>query len=63
MNWFLNTDQERFPAAREDTVAYLGAGTNMVLVDYEHDLVAVVRWLDNQQLAEFVRLLTDAVED
>lgn len=63
MNWFLNTGQARFPAAREDAVAYLGAGTNMVFIDYEHDLVAVVRWIDNRQLAEFVRLLLEAVEE
>ncbi|WP_036766474.1 serine hydrolase domain-containing protein [Parvularcula oceani] len=63
MNWFLNTGQERFPAAREDAVAYLGAGTNMVFIDYEHDLVAVVRWLDRETLSEFIGLLLDAAAD
>ncbi len=63
MNWFLNTDQKRFPAAREDAVAYLGAGANMVYIDYEHDLVAVVRWIDSKQLASFVELLLDAAEE
>ncbi|MEM9233444.1 MAG: serine hydrolase [Pseudomonadota bacterium] len=60
MNWFLNTGQERFPAAREDAVVYLGAGTNMVYIDYEHDLVAVVRWIDRRQMATFVELLLKA---
>jgi CubicO group peptidase (beta-lactamase class C family) len=57
MNWFLNTGRKMFPAAREDAVAFLGNGTNMVFIDYEHDLVAVVRWIDDAQKAEFVRLL------
>ncbi|WP_199564613.1 serine hydrolase domain-containing protein [Parvularcula marina] len=63
MNWFLNTDQKRFPAAREDAVSYLGAGANMVYIDYEHDLVAVVRWIDSKQLAAFVELLLEAAEE
>ncbi len=61
MNWFLNTKREMLPAAREDAVAFLGNGTNMVFIDYEHDLVAVVRWIDDKQKAEFVRLLEESV--
>ncbi len=61
MNWFLNTDRKMFPAARADSVAYLGNGVNMVFIDYEHDIVAVVRWIDNDQKAEFVKRLEAAV--
>jgi CubicO group peptidase (beta-lactamase class C family) len=57
MNWFLNTGRKRFPAAREDAVAYIGNGSNLVYIDYEHDVVAVVRWIDNDKLADFVALL------
>jgi Beta-lactamase len=57
MNWFLNTDRKLAPAARADSVMFLGNGTNMVFIDYEHDVVAVVRWIDDAQKAEFVRLL------
>jgi len=62
MNWFLNTDQKMFPAARADAVAFIGNGTNMVFIDYEHDIVAVVRWIDDKQTAEFVRLLELAAQ-
>jgi hypothetical protein len=61
MNWFLNTDRKLFPAAREDAVAFLGNGTNLVFIDYEHALVAVVRWIEDAQKAEFVRLLEDSL--
>lgn len=61
MNWFLNTDRKLLPAAREDAVMFLGNGDNIVFIDYEHDLVAVVRWLDDSQKAEFVRLLEESV--
>jgi CubicO group peptidase (beta-lactamase class C family) len=61
MNWFLNTGRKLLPAAREDAVMFLGNGDNIVFIDYQHDLVAVVRWLDDSQKAEFVRLLEDSV--
>jgi CubicO group peptidase (beta-lactamase class C family) len=62
MNWFLNTDGKQFPAARADSVAFLGNGTNMVFIDYEHDMVAVVRWIDDDKKAEFVRLLVAVLQ-
>jgi len=62
MNWFLNTDRKLAPAAREDSVMFIGNGDNIVFIDYEHDMVAVVRWIDDAQKAEFVRLLEDAVQ-
>jgi CubicO group peptidase (beta-lactamase class C family) len=62
MNWFLNTDRKLLPAAREDSVLFLGNGDNIVFIDYQHDLVAVVRWLDDSQKAEFVRLLEASIQ-
>lgn len=61
MNWFLNLDKSRFPAAPETAVAFLGNGTNMVYVDTENDIVAVVRWIDRKKLQEFVALLLGAL--
>jgi CubicO group peptidase (beta-lactamase class C family) len=61
MNWFLNTDHKMYPAAREDCVTFLGNGDNVVFIDYQHDVVAVVRWIDDKQKAEFVRLLEASV--
>ena len=61
MNWFLNTGHKLAPAAREDSVMFLGNGDNIVFIDYQHEMVAVVRWIDDGQKAEFVRLLEAAV--
>jgi CubicO group peptidase (beta-lactamase class C family) len=61
MNWFLNTDRKLAPAAREDSVMFLGNGDNIVFIDYEHDTVAVVRWIDDTQKEEFVRLFEQAM--
>ena len=35
----------------------------MIVVDPEHDLVAVVRWIDKQSMAGFAQLLMDSVAD
>jgi CubicO group peptidase (beta-lactamase class C family) len=61
MNWFLNTDRKLAPAAREDAVMFIGNGDNIVFLDTEHDMVAVVRWIDDGEKAEFVRLLEGAL--
>ena len=63
MNWFLNTDGKLAPAARHDSVMFLGNGVNMVFIDYQHDMVAVVRWIDNKDKAEFVARLEASLKD
>ena len=63
MNFFLNTDRERFPAAPESAYAHLGSGVNMVYVDPVHDLVVVTRWIDGDATAEFIRRVLAAVEE
>ncbi len=62
MNWFLNTDKKFLPSAPASAFTHIGAGTNMIYVDPEHDLVAVVRWIDNKSLNEFVEKLLAAID-
>ncbi len=62
MNWFLNTDRKLLPSAPASAFAHLGAGTNMVYVDPEHDLVIVARWIERSALDEFVRRALGAVK-
>jgi CubicO group peptidase (beta-lactamase class C family) len=62
MNWFLNTDRKYLPSAPASAFTHIGNGTNMIYVDPEHDLVAVVRWIDNKAMDEFVKRLIAAVE-
>jgi CubicO group peptidase (beta-lactamase class C family) len=62
MNWFLNTDGKRWPSAPATAFAHVGNGTNMVYVDPEHDLVAVVRWIDGEAIDGFLKRLLAAVD-
>ncbi len=59
--WWLNTGRRQFPSASESSYAAYGAGSNVIFIDPEHDLVAVVRWIDKASLDGFVKLLVDSV--
>jgi CubicO group peptidase (beta-lactamase class C family) len=46
-NWFLNTDRKLLPSAPPTAFVHLGNGVNAIYVDPDHDLVVVVRWIEN----------------
>lgn len=45
MNWFLNPLRKSLPSVPESTVTFRGNGQNIVYLDWENDLVVVVRWI------------------
>ena len=62
MNWYNNRDRKLFPNGPASAFAHIGNGTNIVIVDPDHDLVAVLRWIDNNKsVDEFLRRLIGAV--
>lgn len=62
MNWYLNTGQKPLPSAPANVFYHVGNGANVVYVDPDLDLVAVVRWIEsgNQTLNGFVEKLRAA---
>lgn len=54
MNWFLNTDKKQLPSAPVSAFMHVGNGNNIVYVDPEHELVAVIRWIDNMRSVDAV---------
>jgi CubicO group peptidase (beta-lactamase class C family) len=44
-NWYLNTERKPMPSAPATSVTFVGNGTNIVYLDWDHDLVIVVRWI------------------
>ncbi len=44
-NWFLNTGRKPLPSAPESSVTFRGSGANVIYMDWENDLVVVVRWI------------------
>ncbi len=61
MNWFLNTDRKYAPAGPPSLFVHVGNGTNVVIVDPDHDVVAVVRWIENGSVNGFVERLLAAL--
>jgi CubicO group peptidase (beta-lactamase class C family) len=61
MNWFLNYDKKLFPSAPQTAFAHLGNGTNMIYVDEQNEMVAVVRWIENNALDGFVKRLLESI--
>lgn len=45
MNFFLNHDQRQAPAGPPSAFVHVGAGSNLIYVDPENDLVIVARWI------------------
>jgi CubicO group peptidase (beta-lactamase class C family) len=59
--WWLNTGRLQAPSAPESCYAARGAGSNVIWIDPEHDLVVVVRWIDRSSFNGFLSLVLDSV--
>jgi CubicO group peptidase (beta-lactamase class C family) len=62
MNYFLNTDKAFFSSAPATAYAHLGAGTNMVYVDPEHDLIIVARWIERNALDGLIEQVLKSIK-
>ena len=62
MNWFLNTDKKLLPSAPASAFVHIGNGNNIIYVDREHDLVMVVRWIDNKAMDGVVKEVLSAFD-
>jgi CubicO group peptidase (beta-lactamase class C family) len=61
MNWFLNTDHKLLPNAPLTAFFHEGNGSNIIYVDPEHDLVAVIRWIERPALDGMVKKILAAI--
>jgi CubicO group peptidase (beta-lactamase class C family) len=55
--WWLNTGRTRYPSASEGSFFASGAGGNITWIDPEHDLVAVMRWINPGAVDGFIQLV------
>jgi hypothetical protein len=62
-NWFLNNPSKRtdgtegplpFPSAPRSVITFQGNGVNIIYIDWEHDLVVVLRWISTNGAADQV---------
>jgi len=72
-NWFLNNRAKNvdgtegalpFPSTPRSSVTFQGNGVNVVYLDWEHDLLIVVRWIDNNRsLDQFLGKVIGAIAE
>jgi CubicO group peptidase (beta-lactamase class C family) len=61
-NWFLNTARKPLPAAPATAVYFEGNGRNIIYVDQENDIVAVVRWISGgSALNDFIAAMLGSI--
>jgi CubicO group peptidase (beta-lactamase class C family) len=61
MNWFLNTDRKPFPNAPATAVTFQGNGSNIIYIDWDNDLVVVVRWIQQRAFNDFIGQVLSAL--
>jgi CubicO group peptidase (beta-lactamase class C family) len=63
MNWFLNTARKPLPSVPESTVTFRGNGQNIIYIDWQNDLVVVVRWIGGgNALDQFLGKVVGAIK-
>jgi len=66
MNWFLNSNRDgskkSIPKAPNTAVTFRGAGSNIIYIDWENDLVVVVRWINGSHFNEFIERLLQSID-
>ena len=61
-NWYLNPGRKEMPLAPEDSVLFVGNGSNIIYVDWPDDLVAVVRWIRGKSIDPFLGQVVGALK-
>jgi CubicO group peptidase (beta-lactamase class C family) len=59
--WWIN-EEDHLKGLSKKIYYADGFGGNNIVIDQEHDLVIVVRWLDSGELGEFVKLVINSVQ-
>ena len=59
--WWLNTDRSEWPEAADKSYGAVGAGTNIIWISPQDNIVVVARWIDQRAVAPFLGLVTKAV--
>ncbi len=60
--WWLNTGKKEWPGAPERAYAAVGAGSNIILIDPDHDMILIARWIDQNAVNELVKRAVSALE-
>ena len=60
--WWLNTDEAQMKSISPTVYFALGYGGNYIIIDKEHDLVVVARWMDEAKMRDVLKLIIQSIE-
>lgn len=60
--WWLNTDK-KWAAVSSKVYSAQGFGGNYIIVDNEHDLVVVARWMDDNKVGDVLKLIVQSIDN
>jgi CubicO group peptidase (beta-lactamase class C family) len=60
--WWLNTEGKEYPGTPETCYAAVGAGTNIMFIDPEDDLIIVARWVEQNCVSSFLAKVVAALD-
>jgi CubicO group peptidase (beta-lactamase class C family) len=60
--WWLNTNQAQMKDISSTVYYAVGYGGNYIIVDKEHDLVVVTRWMADDKIGEVLNLIVKSTE-
>ena len=60
--WWLNTDNQ-WKAVSSNVYYAAGFGGNYIIIDDQHNLVVVTRWMDGNKVGEFLNLVVRSIEN
>lgn len=59
--WWLNTGKASMPFASEASYSARGAGSNVIWIDPDHDLVVVVRWVAKEHVNALIERIVGSI--
>ncbi len=60
--WWLNHPPRKYEGVSESVYYAAGFGGNYIVIDQEHDLVIVTRWLEPSKMGEMVKMVMEAMK-
>ena len=58
--WWINTRQSQWPGCSEASYGAIGAGTNIIWIDPDDDLIVVARWINEKKVAQLLSTIVQA---
>jgi CubicO group peptidase (beta-lactamase class C family) len=60
--WWINADK-KWTAVSSKVYYALGFGGNYIIIDNEHDLVVVARWMADDKMGDVLNLIIKSLEN